>query len=97
MKFKFLFTDEEEWKELKRIVKVEAESAFPLEAIYRFHDNYAGNEGAAVFLEVDNIAYFEDIEKAKERMYEMEGNRYMTDFISTVKENLSFVPRIIVE
>lgn len=96
MKFKFLFTDETEWKELKHIVKVEAEKAFPPAAIYRFHDNYAGNEGAAVFLDVENIAYFEDIEKAKERMYEME-NRYMTDFISNVKENLSFVPRIIVE
>lgn len=96
MKFKFLFTDEAEWKELKHIVKVEAELAFPQAAIYRFHDNYAGNEGAAIFLDVDNIAYFEDIEKAKERMYEME-NRYMTDFISNVKENLSFVPRIIVE
>ena len=96
MKFKFIFKDENEWKELKNIVKVEAEKAFPPEAIYRFCENYASYNGPAIYLEVDNIAYFENIETSKEKMYKME-NRYMTDFISEVKENLSFVPTIEVE
>lgn len=96
MKFKFIFKNEDEWKELKNIVKVEAVKAFPPEAIYRFCENYASRNGPAVYLEVDNFVYFNDIETSKEKMYKME-NRYMTDFISEVKENLSFVPTIEVE
>ena len=96
MKFKFIFKNEDEWKELKNIVKVEAIKAFPPEAIYRFCENYASRNGPAVYLEVDNYVYFNDIETSKEKMYKME-NRYMTDFISEVKENLSFVPTIEVE
>ena len=96
MKFKFIFKNEDEWKELKNIVKSEAIKAFPPEAIYRFCENYASRNGPAVYLEVDNFAYFTDIETSKGKMYKME-NRYMTDFISEVKENLSFVPTIEVE
>lgn len=96
MKFKFIFKNEDEWKELKNIVKVETEKAFPPEAIYRFCENYGSYNGPAIYLEVDNIAYFENIETSKEKMYKME-NRYMTDFVSEVKENLSFVPTIEVE
>lgn len=96
MKFKFIFKNEDEWKELKNIVKVEAEKAFPPEAIYRFCENYGSYNGPAVYLEVDNIAYFENIETSKEKMYKME-NRYMTDFVSEVKENLSFASTIEVE
>lgn len=96
MKFKFIFKNEDEWKELKNIVKVEAVKAFPPEAIYLFCENYASRNGPAVYLEVDNFVYFNDIETSKEKMYKME-NRYMTDFISEVKENLSFVPTIEVE
>ena len=96
MKFKFIFKNEDEWKELKNIVKAEAIKTFPPEAIYRFCENYASRNGPAVYLEVDNFVYFNDIETSKEKMYKME-NRYMTDFISEVKENLSFVPTIEVE
>ena len=96
MKFKFIFKNEDEWKELKNIVKAEVVKAFPPEAIYRFCENYASRNGPAVYLEVDNYVYFNDIETSKEKMYKME-NRYMTDFISEVKENLSFVPTIEVE
>ena len=96
MKFKFIFKNEDEWKELKNIVKAESIKAFPPEMIYRFCENYASRNGPAVYLEVDNFVYFNDIETSKEKMYKME-NRYMTDFISEVKENLSFVPTIEVE
>lgn len=96
MKFKFIFKNEDEWKELKNIVKVEALKAFPPEMIYCFCENYASRNGPAVYLEVDNFVYFNDIETSKEKMYKME-NRYMTDFLSEVKENLSFVPTIEVE
>ena len=96
MKFKFIFKNEDEWKELKNIVKAEDIKAFPAEMIYRFCENYASRNGPAVYLEVDNYVYFNDIETSKEKMYKME-NRYMTDFISEVKENLSFVPTIEVE
>ena len=96
MKFKFIFKNEYEWNELKNIVKAEAIKAFPPEMIYCFCENYASRNGPAVYLEVDNFAYFTDIETSKEKMYKME-NRYMTDFISEVKENLSFVPTIEVE
>lgn len=96
MKFKFIFKNEYEWKELKNIVKAEAIKAFPPEMIYCFCENYASRNGPAVYLEVDNYVYFNDIETSKEKMYKME-NRYMTDFISEVKENLSFVPTIEVE
>ena len=96
MKFKFIFKNEYEWKELKNIVKAEAIKAFPPEMIYCFCENYASHNGPAVYLEVDNSVYFNDIETSKEKMYKME-NRYMTDFLSEVKENLSFVPTIEVE
>ena len=78
------------------MLQAEAIKAFPPEAIYRFCENYASCNGPAVHLEVDNFVYFNDIETSKEKMYNME-NRYMTDFLSEVKENLSFVPTIEVE
>ena len=78
------------------MLQAEAIKAFPPEAIYRFCENYASCNGPAVHLEVDNFVYFNDIETSIEKMYKME-NRYMTDFLSEVKENLSFVPTIEVE
>ena len=44
-------------------------------------------------VEIDRNVF---VNNSKEKMYKME-NRYMTDFLSEVKENLSFVPTIEVE
>jgi phosphopantetheine adenylyltransferase len=49
--------------------------------------------GKSVTVIIDNNAYLQDLQNAKTRMSEME-HKYMTDFVSDVEENLSFVVQI---
>ena len=59
--------------------------------------NQAFHDWSDPEISIPNDLYFEDIEKAKDEMYESKnaGNEvYMKDFISDLQENLSFVPVI---
>ena len=87
---------EEQLKELGNIVKIALPIHFDQSEIYRFSKNYAAYDGTKVYVEVDNQGYFNDIQKSIENMSKME-HKYMTDFVSDVQENLSFVPKIEVE
>ncbi len=99
MELNFLYPDNDEdfskRKELEAIIKAEVEKHFEQREYYAYHNNYASYWGGSVHINILNDAYFNDIEKSKEKMSEME-NKYMTDFISEVQENLSFVPKIVV-
>lgn len=99
MVFNFLYPDDDEdfskRNELESIIKAEVKNHFEEKDYYKYYENYASYYGGSIHIEIFNEAYFDDIEKAKKRMADME-NKYMTDFISDIQENLSFVPKIIV-
>lgn len=84
---------EEQLNELGTIVKIVLSKHFSQSEIYRFSTNYAAYDGAKIYVDVDNQSYFNDIQKSIANMSKME-HKYMTDFISDVQENLSFVPKI---
>ena len=97
MVINFMYDDDfDHRKELESIIKSQIERHFNPEDYFDYQNNYASYWGGSVHINLSNLAFFEDIEKAKEKMAEM-SDKYMTDFISEVQENLSFIPKIIVE
>lgn len=97
MVINFMYDDDlDHRKELESIVKSEIKRHFNPEDYFDYHNNYSSYWGGSVHINISNLAYYKDIEKAKEKMTVM-SDKYMTDFISEVQENLSFVTKIIVE
>ncbi|MBQ0052761.1 MAG: hypothetical protein KBT11_11990 [Treponema sp.] len=96
MKFQFLEVAEDDKKELlgqlKIAYKIHFSNAKDFEEVFE--------DWLVLEITVPNDLYFEDMEKAKSKMYEAKNNGvepYMKDFISDLQENLSFVPTIKVE
>ena len=81
----------EKFRELRKIVKAEMKHHFFNTDI----EGYAelpipdGDFAPHVQVSITNNAYFQDLQKAKEWMYEKKSP--LTDFVSDVEENLSFV------
>lgn len=96
MVIKFLFKTSEEQRELANIVKVESAKAFPPEDIYCIYENCSTSQGGYVYINIKNSVYVKNIQESISKLAEME-HPYMTDFLSEVQENLSFVPKIEVE
>lgn len=96
MKFQFLEVEKDDKKELLGQLKIAYEIHFPYAKDFKevFEDWLVPE------IAVPNDLYFEDMEKAKSKMYEAKNNGdepYMKDFISDLQENLSFVLTIKVE
>ena len=93
IKFSFSFSNNDERSELESILSAETGSRFS-KSIINTICNENSNSGR-IDVSVSCKEYYEDVEKAKEEMYARgEENRYMTDFISEVRENLDYVPKI---
>lgn len=81
----------EKFKELRSIVKAEMKQHFfntDIEGYAELPVN-DGDFAPNVQVSITNNAYFQDLQKAKELMYEEKGP--LKDFVSDVEENLSFV------
>lgn len=99
MLFRFLIENEEQKKELRNILDVELKAHFDKE----YYKVYEVFEGSGVYCNIMNVAYFRDLQKSKEGVYEQNRLNYenktsdevlLHDFIEDVVENLSFVPKI---
>lgn len=86
MILQFHYENEEQCNELKAILVIECKKHFES---FAYHCMV---QSTYIEISIDDKAYFEDIEKAKDIMYK--DNSYMTDFVSDVQEYLSFVPKI---
>jgi len=88
MKIQFEAQTSEAGRELSNIVKVEAKNHFASdEYTLRVIFN-------TVVVKVYEPAYLEDLKQAREHLDEV---GYMKDFVSEVKENLSFVPVVYID
>lgn len=85
----FYFENEKELEELKTIIKAQAKIHFAPNEWYYTAEHWGPDRTR---IEVNNSAYFDDLEMAKERFYSEKD--YLKDFVSEIKENLSFVPKI---
>ena len=81
----------EKFRELRKIVKAEMKRHFFDTDIQGYAELPIkdGDFAPNVQVSITNNAYFQDLQKAKERMYEEKGP--LRDFVSDVEENLSFV------
>ena len=80
-------------KEFQTQLKIVYKSHFPKAKIFK----EVFKDWREPEISIPNDLYFDDIEKAKDQMYEEKSNCdgvYMKDFISDLQENLSFVPVI---
>ena len=93
MTFIFLDISEENKKEFQTQLKIVYKSHFPKAKIFK----EVFKDWREPEISIPNDLYFDDIEKAKDQMYEEKSicdGVYMKDFISDLQENLSFVPVI---
>ena len=93
MKLQFLEIAEDNRQEFITQLKIAYKNHFQDGKSFKqvFHD------WSLPVITIPNELYFEDIEKAKKKMYEVKNTGdeiYMNDFISDLQENLSFVPVI---
>ena len=104
------YKTEEESQELYHILEVEAKEHFPENTwdigngtAYDPKKDYVDRYCAFYVSDKD---YFNDIEKAKNDMYESISKEipenalavaYMKDFVSEVQENISFVPKVSID
>lgn len=94
MTIKFQCKNSKEFKECSDIVRATVHSKYdvrsntdPCKVLY-------SRTKLQVVVQMSNIDYFNDIQKAIQEMYEMKGPRYMTDLVSEIQKNLSFVPGV---
>lgn len=97
MVFDFICGNEEQRKECANIVFAELKKNFEDDEYDNFMENISIR---SVHVQINNRAYFKNLENSKIMLYDeirkKGGSIYLKDFISEVLENLSFVPRIIV-
>ena len=94
MLIKFQCKDSEEFKECSNIVRATVRSKYNTESNIDSCKVLYSRMKLQVIIQMSNIDYFNDIQKSIQKMYEMKGPRYMTDLVSEIRENLSFVPGV---
>ena len=93
MKIQFLEISEENKQEFRSHLRIAYNTHFPNAKLF----NLVFMDWTIPEISIPNELYFQDIEKAKTEMYEAKNRDdelFMKDFISDLKENLSFVPVI---
>lgn len=97
MKIRFAYQTPEQEKELKHIVEVEAKKHFG--RFISLHSNFGGNvpgvkeDHFCLQIEIWDNDFFDDLQRAKEEMYN-NGRLILSDFLSDVEDNLSFVSKV---
>lgn len=97
MTFAFWCKNEEELKECSSVVCKEVENHGITSQVEIPYDKIPYTCNYILVLKVSAVDFFNDLEKAKTKLYEMIKNKepaYMTDLISDIQEYLSFVPTI---
>lgn len=94
MIIKFQCKASEEFKECSNIVRATVRSKYNVESNIDYCKVLYSRTKLQVIVQMSNIDYFNDIQKSIQKMYEMKGPRYMTDLVSEIRENLSFVPGV---
>ena len=97
MKIRFAYQTPEQENELKHIVEVEAKKHF--KRWISLHSNFGGKvPGVKEYhfclqIEIWESDFFDDLQRAKEEMYK-NGRLILSDFLSDVEDNLSFVSKV---
>lgn len=97
MKIRFAYQTPEQEKELKHIVEVEAKKHFG--RFISLHSNFGGNvpgvkeDHFCLQIEIWHNDFFDDLQRSKEEMYN-NGRLILSDFLSDVEDNLSFVSKV---
>lgn len=94
MIIKFQCKDSEEFKECSNVVRATVSSNYNAKSNIDSCKVLYSRTKLQVIVQMSNIDYFNDIQKSIQKMYEMKGPRYMTDLVSEIRENLSFVPGV---
>ena len=84
----YSFGDNEEEKELKNILLAEAKLHFG----HKF--NISLYRSIWYKIKVPNSLFIRDLNESKDKFYSGESCLGLTDFMSCVEENLSFVPKV---
>ena len=84
----YSFGDNEEEKELKNILLSEAKLHFG----HKF--NISLYRSIWYKIKVPNSLFIRDLNESKDKFYSGESCLGLTDFMSCVEENLSFVPKV---
>lgn len=97
MKIRFAYQTPEQEKELKHIVEVEAKKHFG--RFISLHSNFGSNvpgvkeDHFCLQIEIWDNDFFDDLQRSKEEMYN-NGRLILSDFLSDVEDNLSFVSKV---
>lgn len=97
MKIRFAYQTPEQEKELKHIVEVEAKKHFG--KWISLNSDWGGKvpgvkeDHFCLQIEIWDNDFFDDLQRSKEEMYN-NGRLILSDFLSDVEDNLSFVSKV---
>ena len=95
MKLDFCYENEEQLNQLDRVVKAMLIKHFQGHMYYVVSSRFASYNGPSIRIELDPQEYFNDMEKAKQKLRD-KTSEFMTDFMSDILTHINFPPRIFV-
>lgn len=95
MKLDFCYENEEQLNQLDKVVKAMLIKHFQEHMYYVVSSRFASYNGPSIRVELDPQEYFNDMEKAKQKLRD-KTSEFMTDFVSDILTHISFPIRIFV-